>query len=237
MDCSLKSLIESLPLLYTLSRWFRSLELRPRKRNQLSLTRLPGLEPNDLKIIKLQSNRNDNPQQPKRAGSRLNEGRIILLRYFPYRSCMINKLNSIYQIANGLSAYSSPMAAGTNRPHHIHLHHNHIRLILQLILDAPPPQLIIAHPSSHLHQSNLLPGVAGIIDLLFNGDLLKERGISASDLTDLLHLLLHQQAMAGVLVQVKAITSGHMVRIHRHQSLRRISEHMSPRVTNTRTSN
>ena len=28
-----------------------------------------------------------------------------------------------------------------------------------------------------------------------------------------------------------------MVRIHRHQSLRRISEHVSPRVTNTRASN
>jgi hypothetical protein len=129
------------------------------------------------------------------------------------------------------------MAAGSNRPHHIHLHHNHIRLILQLILDAPPPQLIIAHPSSNLHQSNLPPRVAGIIDLLFNGDLLKEREVLASSLTDLLHLLLHQQAVAGVLVQVKAITSGNMVWIHRHQSLRRISEHVSPRVTNTRTSN
>ena len=113
---------------------------------------------------------------------------------------MIDKLNSIYQVANSLGAYSSPMAAGSNRPHHIHLHHNHIRLILQLILDAPPPQLIIAYPSSHLHQCNLLPRVAGIIDLLFNGDLLEERGISASGLTDLLHLLLHQQAVAGVLV-------------------------------------
>lgn len=127
---------------------------------------------------------------------------------------MIDKLNSIDQIANSLSAYSSPMTAGSNSPNHIHLNHNHIRLILQLIRDAPAPQLIIAHPSSNLNQRDLLPRVAGIIDLLFNGDLLEEREIFASGVADLLHLLLHLQAVERVLVQIKAFTCGNMVRIH-----------------------